>query len=209
MRNILVALVLALTFNLQFSTAHAQGGVTWTATGAAATWWSVASSADGTKLVAADGASGQIYTSADSGTNWTPRAISTNWQAVACSADGTNLSRQFSTVRFTPPRIQARTGRRAPSVRIGKPSHLRQMALNSSRQFSTVRFTPPRIQARTGRLAKSPPNLKADSSPLIPTLIGPGEPSLTRRMEPGSSRWTIPGEEPTVSFISPGSSSRH
>lgn len=53
-------------------------------------WWAVASSADGTKLVAVV-YPGQIYTSLDSGVNWTPRETDRNWRAVASSADGTKL----------------------------------------------------------------------------------------------------------------------
>ena len=68
----------------------ADSGVTWTPRAFTNWWQSVASSADGTKLVAAV-LGGQIYTSTDSGTNWTPRAFTTNWQAVASSADGTKL----------------------------------------------------------------------------------------------------------------------
>jgi hypothetical protein len=65
-------------------------GVTWTPRAFTNNWQAVASSADGTKLVAAV-LGGQLYTSTDSGTNWTPRAFTTNWQAVASSADGTKL----------------------------------------------------------------------------------------------------------------------
>lgn len=56
-------------------------------------WASVASSADGTKLVAL-AAHGGIYKSGDSGTTWTPAqsgAPSTNWASVASSADGSRL----------------------------------------------------------------------------------------------------------------------
>jgi photosystem II stability/assembly factor-like uncharacterized protein len=50
----------------------------------------VASSADGTKLVAlVDG--GQIYTSTDSGVTWTARDSNRDWIDVASSADGTKL----------------------------------------------------------------------------------------------------------------------
>ena len=51
---------------------------------------SVASSADGTKLVAATFI-GQIYTSTDSGVSWTARESTRNWYSVASSADGTKL----------------------------------------------------------------------------------------------------------------------
>jgi hypothetical protein len=70
--------------------------VTWTAQTSglpgSAHWGSVASSADGTHLVAVvDG--GQIYTSANSGATWTAQAgaPSTSWLSVASSSDGTHL----------------------------------------------------------------------------------------------------------------------
>ena len=68
-------------------------GVNWTAqTGSGSrNWWSVASSADGTKLVAVVDL-GQIYTSPDSGVTWTAHGITTNWYSVASSADGTKLA---------------------------------------------------------------------------------------------------------------------
>ena len=66
---------------------------TWTQTSAPITnWSSVASSADGAKLVAAANP-GLIYTSPDSGTTWTPTsAPNTNWVSVASSADGMKLA---------------------------------------------------------------------------------------------------------------------
>jgi hypothetical protein len=64
--------------------------VIWTARESSRNWWSIASSADGTKLVATV-YGGQIYTSSDSGATWTARATSRNWRPVASSADGTKL----------------------------------------------------------------------------------------------------------------------
>jgi hypothetical protein len=73
----------------------ADSGATWTRTSAPSnTWVSVASSANGTKLVAAarDGYPGLIYKSSDSGATWEPTGAPTNWWvSVACSADGTIL----------------------------------------------------------------------------------------------------------------------
>jgi hypothetical protein len=73
-------------------------GVTWTQASAPNAYWgSVASSADGTKLVAAmdcDGNynPGPIYTSIDAGVTWAQTsAPDTDWIAVASSADGTKL----------------------------------------------------------------------------------------------------------------------
>src|SRR5438876_1098910 len=76
---------------------------TWTPTSAPfQDWGSVASSADGTKLVAVgrqtydinsgEYMGGLIYTSTDSGVSWTrTTAPSSNWSSVASSADGTTL----------------------------------------------------------------------------------------------------------------------
>ncbi len=68
----------------------ADSGATWTQTTAPQQSWSpVASSADGTKLVAA---ADYIYTSADSGATWTQTtAPRQDWQQVASSSDGTKL----------------------------------------------------------------------------------------------------------------------
>ena len=68
-------------------------GVSWTARENNRNWTSVASSADGSKLVAVV-QNGQIYTSTDSGVTWTARAnfaIFGTWQSVASSADGSKL----------------------------------------------------------------------------------------------------------------------
>lgn len=66
------------------------GGLVWTARDSSRYWNSVASSSDGTKLVAAV-SNGQLYTSTDSGVTWTARESSRNWRFVASSADGTKL----------------------------------------------------------------------------------------------------------------------
>jgi hypothetical protein len=54
-------------------------------------WVSVASSADGTKLIAA-AEGGQIYLSKDSGVTWAAYESDRQWAAVASSADGTRLA---------------------------------------------------------------------------------------------------------------------
>jgi hypothetical protein len=54
-------------------------------------WMDTASSADGSKLVAA-AYNGKIYTSADSGATWTARESDRDWYAVASSAAGTKLA---------------------------------------------------------------------------------------------------------------------
>ncbi len=62
----------------------------WTPRDSNRQWRSMASSADGSKLVAAvDGE--PIYISADSGATWAQRESHRNWQSVASSADGSKL----------------------------------------------------------------------------------------------------------------------
>jgi len=67
-------------------------GTSWTAHESARAWSAVASSADGSKLVAVV-SSGLIYTSSDTGLSWTPRSGAgvRNWSGVASSADGDKL----------------------------------------------------------------------------------------------------------------------
>jgi photosystem II stability/assembly factor-like uncharacterized protein len=65
-------------------------GLDWTPRESQRPWRSIASSADGSKLVAlAQG--GLIYTSTDSGVSWTPRESARQWYAAASSADGSKL----------------------------------------------------------------------------------------------------------------------
>jgi hypothetical protein len=71
-------------------TGTAIGGSVWTARDSNRSWYSVASSADGRKLVAVVNG-GQIYTSTDSGASWTPQENSRNWYSVASSSDGSKL----------------------------------------------------------------------------------------------------------------------
>jgi hypothetical protein len=68
-------------------------GIHWAPTSAPTNrWFTVASSADGTRLVAA-ATTGQIYTSSDSGLNWIPSsAPSEAWFAITSSADGRKLA---------------------------------------------------------------------------------------------------------------------
>lgn len=79
-------------------------GTSWVARDSARVWGCVASSADGSKLVAAVGSGlgpyengepnglGQIYTSSDSGATWMAQNSSVEpWQSIASSADGTKL----------------------------------------------------------------------------------------------------------------------
>ena len=81
-----------------------KGGQLFITTNSGATWssqvapngaWCIASSADGTKLVAAPGSApkGFICTSTNSGATWiTNNSISSSWWSVASSADGKTLA---------------------------------------------------------------------------------------------------------------------
>jgi len=66
-------------------------GITWTARESSRFWWSITSSADGSKLAAVE-YGGQIYTSTDSGTTWTPRESNRIWISITSSADGSKLA---------------------------------------------------------------------------------------------------------------------
>jgi hypothetical protein len=64
--------------------------VLWVPHASPQTWNAIAASADGTHLVASDGAS--LFTSADAGNSWTQGASSgAGWVSLASSADGTKL----------------------------------------------------------------------------------------------------------------------
>jgi hypothetical protein len=65
-----------------------QPGLVWLSHEANHVWFSVASSSDGSKLVA--NGDSQIFTSTDGGATWVPRRSSTG-TAVACSSDGTRI----------------------------------------------------------------------------------------------------------------------
>jgi len=65
-------------------------GTFWTQRASSRAWSSIASSSDGTKLVAA-ASNDQLYTSTDSGVTWSSRDSIRNWSSVASSADGTKL----------------------------------------------------------------------------------------------------------------------
>lgn len=70
-------------------------GTVWTPHDSSREWQAVASSADGSKLIAADQNGnvngGRIYTSTDSGITWTPRESYRYWSSVATSSDGSKL----------------------------------------------------------------------------------------------------------------------
>lgn len=66
-------------------------GVTWIARESGRDWCCLASSADGSRLVAA-AIDGQIYISADGGATWTARESAHKWSSIASSADGSKLA---------------------------------------------------------------------------------------------------------------------
>ncbi len=95
--------------------ASTNGGATWALFSPTnTTWWSAASSWDGTKLVAATygpwdwdimlgGSPGVIYVSKDSGCTWTMTSAPSNyWRGVASSADGFRLVAVASPSPYTP-----------------------------------------------------------------------------------------------------------
>src|SRR5581483_11214596 len=65
-------------------------GPPWTAHEISRNWYGIASSSDGTRLVAVVNG-GQIYTSTDSGATWTARESNRGWRGVASSSDGSKL----------------------------------------------------------------------------------------------------------------------
>jgi hypothetical protein len=66
-------------------------GTVWVQRATLQKWISVASSADGTKLVAS-ALQSYLYTSTDAGATWTARATLQDWASVASSADGNKLA---------------------------------------------------------------------------------------------------------------------
>jgi photosystem II stability/assembly factor-like uncharacterized protein len=73
------------------STAVDLNGSPWVSRDSSRAWTSVASSANGAKLVATVN-NGQIYTSTDSGATWTARDSNRGWRDVCSSADGGTLA---------------------------------------------------------------------------------------------------------------------
>ena len=92
----------ALAMSNGVSYVSAPAGTNWIPRGSNRPWSCVASSADGTKLVAGAFVD-QIYTSTDSGVTWTPRDSNRYWQSVASSADGTKLVAVDSGLNFMIP----------------------------------------------------------------------------------------------------------
>ena len=64
----------------------------WTQRATQQSWKSVASSQDGSKLIAAADNSTYLYLSTDSGQNWTQSAFVDSWIKVSSSGDGTKLA---------------------------------------------------------------------------------------------------------------------
>ena len=119
-------------------------GFSFTSRDSVRSWQSVASSADGTKLVAV--AQGdQIYTSTDSGATWNPRdSARVSGQSVASSADGTKLVAvevQFAGQIYTSTDSGRDLDFRATARESGKRSLPRQTAPNSWRPCSAARYT--------------------------------------------------------------------
>jgi photosystem II stability/assembly factor-like uncharacterized protein len=83
----------------------------WGVTSAPTDWWQdIASSADGTKLVAVSGSAnfdpGHIYVSTNSGITWTQTSAPSNcWISVASSADGTRLAAGTKRLLYVSPTL--------------------------------------------------------------------------------------------------------
>jgi len=86
-------------------------GTAWTVTTAPnATWFSVASSADATRLIAA-AFNDALYISTNSGATWTASSVpGLYWHAVASSADGNTLAAVASPARCISPQTQVPSG---------------------------------------------------------------------------------------------------
>jgi hypothetical protein len=84
--NIAIGKIGSFTYNNIFN---------WTRRGSEHKWVGIASSSDGTKIVATDigtdETGGYIYTSTDSGATWTQRGIARNYFPITSSSDGTKL----------------------------------------------------------------------------------------------------------------------
>jgi photosystem II stability/assembly factor-like uncharacterized protein len=87
-----IVILMAAAFCGWFTMINPVFAQTWTQTSApGASWTSIAASADGTKLVAANYPN-LIYTSTDSGMTWTSNNVPDEWwYSMASSADGTKL----------------------------------------------------------------------------------------------------------------------
>ena len=137
-------------------------GQTWALTGAPILNYvsSVASSADGTKLVEATstGSIGGICTSTNSGFTWTlTSAPYYNWQSVASSADGTFLVAVASALEFNAmsPRpirgsLGCRSATRPMGIGLGLASPPQPTEANWSRRRSSA-FSPRPIRDSLGR----------------------------------------------------------
>lgn len=123
-------------------------------------WWSgVASSADGTRLVAVANAGGCLFTSTNSGATWVSNGVPTqsffNWLGVAASADGTKLAAAsvgngsgggIYTLQSTPsPQLQLTLSGLSPTLAWTIPSTnfiLQQSSDLTSTNWSNVTNTP-------------------------------------------------------------------
>jgi hypothetical protein len=80
------------------SNPYTNGGQLFTSSDSGQTWvarapilaWKMASSADGSRLIAA-GLDGQLWLSSDSGVTWNTREQNRDWRSVAMSADGSKI----------------------------------------------------------------------------------------------------------------------
>jgi len=132
-------------------------GVTWTPRESSRGWQSVASSADGTKLVAVEEAGqngGRIYTSTDSGVSWTPRESNRIWTSVASSADGFKLVAVVGSNETYPAGGQIYTSE-PPSVS-GAAGTAQQFQYNGNGEWQPVGVDDTALSANVALLNRSP-----------------------------------------------------
>jgi len=183
-------------------------------------WNSVASSADGTKLVAAGGGYPcrfdcglelfPIYTSADSGVTWTPTSTPNNtWSSAACSADGTKLVAAASGLGgdgliYTSPD----SGASWMPINLAVPGYPvvavassadggKLVAATAIGAIYTLQFPPlPSRPPPSPRLAVSPSGGSLDISWLVPSTSF----VLQQSVDLGATNWTAVPTVPTLNF---------
>jgi hypothetical protein len=195
----------------------ADSGATWTQTRAPSnSWSSVASSVDGTKLVAAAnliyGGDGLIYTSADSGATWTRTSAPSNyWSSVASSADGTKVvavARQDQLGAYNLGAIYTSGDSGSTWMPAGEPAEnwvavassadgSKLMAATARGPMFTLQFPiPPPAPAPSRRLTINSSGGSLRISWLVPSTSF----VLQQSFDLGSTNWTEVPTPPTLNF---------
>ena len=118
----------------------ADAGATWTERTAPgpgpAPWSSIASSTDGTKLVAV-GLGTQIWTSNDSGVTWLPRGAALSWDSVTMSADGSRIAAATLETNAGNGNGKIYTLAQAPGAAFGEGAWIEQSAVQMWRSIAS------------------------------------------------------------------------